>query len=168
MQKHPPLRQPDRPLPRVLMSAPHCGWDSLTGRASPHVSPRMLDVPGGQAGRASRPTASSPGTHTGAHPPETLVQASPAPASPAEPGPPVQLWACSLCVWFTRQALLRPWTCFLLSVLSGRQFGVTLLFTPPSSPSSCPSCFLLLTSRCSLLSVCLSPLTPQKFKSMLF
>lgn len=109
-----------------------------------------------------------PQARTGAHPPETLVQASPAPASPAEPGPLVQPWACSLRMWFTRQALLRPWTCFLLSVLSGRQFGVALLFTPPSFPSSCPSCFLLLTSRCSLLSVCLSPLTPQRFKSMLF
>ena len=55
---------------------------------------------------------------------------------------------------------VRPWTCFLLSVLSGRLFGVALLFTSPSSPSSCPSCFLLLTSRCFLLSICLSPLTP--------
>lgn len=105
MQKHPPLMQPDWPLPRVLMSAPDCGRDSLTGRASPHVSPRMLDVPGGQAGRASGPTASSPGTRTGAHPPETLVQASPTPASPAEPGPLVQPWACSRRVSATHQAL---------------------------------------------------------------
>ena len=36
-------------------------------------------------------------------------------------------------VWFARQALLRPWTRFLPSVLSGRHFGVALLFTTPFS-----------------------------------
>ena len=90
MQKYPSLMQPDQPLPRVLISARDCGWDSLTGRASPHISPRMLDIPGGQARRASGLTASSSGTHTDAHPPETLLQASPTPASPAESGPLAQ------------------------------------------------------------------------------
>ena len=88
--------------------------------------------------------------HADAHPPDTLVQASPTPASPAESGQLVQpagLFAAR--VFSTRQALLRPWTCFLLSVLRGHHFGVPLLFTPPSSPALCPSCLLLLTCRCS-------------------
>ncbi|KAI4561049.1 hypothetical protein MJG53_017678 [Ovis ammon polii x Ovis aries] len=51
-------------------------------------------------------------------------------------------------VWFARQALLRPWTRFLPSVLSGRHFGVALLFTTPFS--------LIVSSMFSLAHKCLT------------
>ena len=101
--------RPATPPSPLLISARDCGWDLFTGRASPRVSPRMSDVPGGQAGRASGPTASSPGTHTDAHPPDTLVQASPTAASPAESGQLVQPAGLSAArVFSARQALSGP------------------------------------------------------------
>ncbi|KAI4530760.1 hypothetical protein MG293_018618 [Ovis ammon polii] len=51
-------------------------------------------------------------------------------------------------VWFARQALLRPWKHFLPSVLSGRHFGVALLFTTPFS--------LIVSSMFSLAHKCLT------------
>lgn len=152
-----PLMQPDRPLPRVLINARDCGWDSHR-KGTPHLTPDVGHS-GGQTGPEHRVQQRPPQVAHRSYPPGSARPSISNTCLTAESGHSLSRFASR--VWFARQALLGPGPalpaeCPQWSVILG-----LLSSSPHPSPSSCPPCFLLLTSRCSLLSVCLSPPTPQ-------